>query len=139
MLLAAALTSIVLFPIVYSGVNFPFLWQNAVLVFAAVILFKHIFFLKHSWLDSFQKIKIALIPFSVAMIFVLMRMLNVFTRYIDEMPLAELMDHLSFEEQSALARYIKVEYVTSAVVTLTAAIIFPIRMLVSIWREVNQR
>lgn len=139
LLLAVFLTIAVLFPMLFFKVDFPFMIKNAILVFISVLLFKHIFFLSHSWIDRYQKLKIALIPFSVALIFILIRLLNGFTTFADEMPLADLMEHLPFSQQHFLSRYIKVEFIASAVVAISLAIIFPFRMLVSVWREVNRR
>jgi len=124
-------------PIYMYEINFPFTFQNGVLIFCAILLFKHVFFLKYTWLNHFQKIKIALIPLSIPIIVSFMRMLNAFTTYTDEQPLADMMGHMSFEDQKGMVRYIKIEYVIVAVMAIAAAIIMPFRMLVSVWREVK--
>ena len=138
-LLATALAGFLVFPIWHAQFDFPFLIKNIVLVFAAVLLFKHVFFLKYTWLSHFQKIRIALIPFSVPIIFIFIRILNQFTTYIDENAIADFMDHLSFEKQQFLTNYVRMEFVTVAVMAIAGAIALPFRLLVSIWKEVNKR
>lgn len=138
-LLAAVLAFVLVFPIIQASPDFPFLKKNIFLAFAAVFLFEHIFFLKYSWINQFQKLKIALIPFSIPLTLVMVRMLNGFTTFADEMPLADIMKDLPYERQLTMARYIKIEYVSVAVMAIAAGIIFPFRLLVSIWREVNRK
>ena len=129
---------IILFPIYNANIDFPFKFQNAVLIFIAVILLKHIFLLKHSWLNRYQKLKIALIPLSVPLIIYLMRMLNSFMAFIDEVALADIMKDLSYERQVFLTKYIRIEFVASGVMAIIAAIVFPFKLLISIWKEVNR-
>lgn len=139
LILAAALTAFVLFPIRHAGIDFPYYAQNAIFVLLSVILFKHIFLLKYSWINRFQKLKIAFIPLSVVLIIMLIRMLGDFINFMDEQPLSDLMPDMPYERQKFLTAYIRVEYITSAILAITAAIILPFRFLVSIWREVNRR
>ena len=139
LLLAAVLSFVLVFPIIQSNVDFPFLAKNIFLAMTAVLLFKHIFLLKFTWLNRFQKLKIAIIPFSIPFILVMVRMLNGFTTFADEMPLADMMQDVPYERQLFLARYIKIEYVAVAVMAISAGIILPFRLLISIWREVNRK
>ena len=138
LLLAAVLVVFILFPIVYAEIQYPFYWQNALLIIIAVFLIKHIFLLKHSWLNKFQKVKIVLIPLCIPLIIYLMRMLNQFTTYIDEVPLADLMTNLSYDRQLFLTRYIRVEFIAWGVMAIVGAIILPFKLIISIWREVNR-
>ncbi len=138
-LLAAVLAAILIMPIIRADIGFPFLIKNITVIVLAVLLFKHVFFLKYTWLNNFQKIKIALIPLSIPLIVFLFRLLNGFTTYIDEIPLGDLMQDIPFEEQRTLSNYIRIEYVTMSVMAIIAALIFPFRLLVNIWREVNRR
>ncbi len=138
LLLAAVLTAVILLPIRQAGIEFPFYAKNMILIFVSVMWIKHIFLLKHSWINQFQKLKIALIPLSIPFIIALARMLNSFTAYIDEIALADLMLELPYEEQKFLIRYIRIEYVTVGVTAIVAAIILPFKLMISVWREVNR-
>ena len=139
LILAAAFALILVFPIYYAGVDFPFLIKNIIIIFIGVILFKHIFFLKYSWINKYQKLKIALIPLSVPLVIILVRTLNGFTTFIDEMPMADLMPELDYERQKFFSQYIRIEYIAVCVVAIAASIILPFKLLVSIWREVNRK
>lgn len=137
--LAIVLAGFLVFPIWYAGIDFPFYAKNVLLAIAGVLLIKYLFFLKHTWLNQYQKIKIALIPLSVPLIFIFIRMMNQFNTFMDEMPLADLMMDMPYEEQRFYAQYIKVEYVAVAVTAVVGSILLPFRLLVSVWREVNNR
>lgn len=137
--LAIALAAFLVFPIWQANIDFPFYQKNIILAIAGVLLFQFIFFLKYTWLDRYQKLKIALIPLSVPVIFIFIRMLNQFTTFMDEMPLAELMNGMPYDEQQFLASYIKIEYVAVGVLAIVGAILFPFKLLKSVWREVNNR
>ena len=133
------LVVILLAPIWQAQVEYPFYVKNTAFIIIGVMLVKHIFFLKYTWLNNFQKLKILFIPLSIPMILILIRTLNSFTAFADQVALAELMPDLSFERQRFLSRYIKAEFIIVAVVAISAGILFPFRLLVSVWREVNNR
>ena len=71
--------------------------------------------------------------------FTMMRMLNAFTTFCDEVPLADLMPDMSIDQMRFTTDYIRTEYVFVGVAAIVASIIFPFRLLVSIWREVNRK
>lgn len=139
LLVAVVLATIVVAPILQAEIEFPFLIKNIILVFLAVLIFKHIFFLKFTWLNHYQKIQIAIIPLSVALIFTIMRMLNAFTTFCDEVALGDIMPHLAFEDQKFYTKYIRIEYIAIAVTAIAGSMILPIRLLINIWKQVNNR
>ncbi len=139
LLLGACLAGFLVLPIVHARIDFPFIWYNVIFSFAAVILFKHVFLLHHTWLNHFQKLKIALIPLSVPIIFTFIRMLNGFTTHIDEVAIADSFAHLPIERRQFFTAYIKTEYIAVAVTAIAGAILFPFRLLINIWREVNNK
>jgi hypothetical protein len=53
--------------------------------------------------------------------------------------LMDMLNYLPFEQQKKLSTYIKTEYLLTGVGAIAASIIFPLRLIVAIWRKINRR
>ena len=138
LLIALILSFMFIGPYLYYGIRLPFYWYNLLFIFVFVVFFKHIFFLQYSFIDSYQKLKMLIIPCSFIFVFVLIRMLSKFAVFVDTFALAEFMTDLPYKERVFLSKLFKNQYVFFAVGAILASFVLPIRLIVSVWREVNR-
>ncbi len=127
-----------LFPILRIVDNYPFLWPNIIFILVFITLGRHIFLLKHTFIAWNQKLKIVLLFLCIPLAFYLIDQLNYFQVYLDEDRIENLVKHLNLSKRSQMLNYIRSEYIFFGVGSLVCAIIFPFRMLISVWRVRNR-
>jgi len=128
----------VLYPILSQVNDYPFTFQNVIFIVTFITITRHLFFLKHSFIAKQQILKIGLIFLSFPFIFFLIHQLNIFQTFIDENSMDEFMKDVSFESKPWLIKFIRSEMIFFGVGSVIAAILFPIRMLQSVWRTRNR-
>jgi hypothetical protein len=128
----------ILFPIYKSKAEYPFWVTNAVFIVAFITLTRYLFFLKHTFLGSFQWIKVLVLVLCIPLVVYLVRALFSFNNYLDREGLEGLFEHFSWEGQSAMVTYIRTEMILFGVGSIVAAILTPFRMLISFWRTHNR-
>ncbi len=128
----------ILYPIISNVDDYPFLIPNIIFIIAFITLTRHLFFLKHSLIARKQVIKVALIFISIPFIFFLIHQLNIFQTFIDEKSMDEFMTGANFTNKPWLIRFIKTEMIFFGVGSILTAILFPLRMMISIWRTKNR-
>lgn len=127
----------VIFPILQKLTSYPFLIINVVYIIWFITLTRTVFLLKHSFLANKQMVKAAIVLSSVPIIFILANCLTNFQTYMDETTFDQFMTHLPLEEQKNMNKYIHAEMVLFGVGSIIISIIFPFRMILSIWRNRN--
>jgi len=138
-LITAILIMGVLYPI-YSkvGSNYPFYFANILFIVVFITFTRLIFLLKFSFLADWEKIKIALITITPILLFFLVNELNYFQTFLDEKGVENFLTQMSIPEQETMRRYITAEMLLFGVGSLIAAVVLPIRLLMSIWRVRNR-
>ena len=129
----------VLYPI-YSKANatYPFYKSTILFVVVFVTFTRYIFLLKHTFLAHFEKLKLAIILFSAITIFLLVNELNFFQTHLDEKGIGSFLGHLSLPEQDSLGAYIRNVLLFFGAGSIIAAIVLPLRLVVSIWLGRNR-
>ena len=133
-----AILSIVLLPIFKNIVNYPFFYTNTLFVLSFLLLIRYIFFLRLSWLAKKQIIKLILLFLSLALTFHLISELNFFQTYLDEKGLEQVIGNLNLKQTNNMSSYIRNEMVFFGVGSIISSILFPIRMMISIWMVHNR-
>jgi len=105
----------VLFPIFQKINHYPFLFQNVVFIVLFITLARWIFLLKHTFFARKD-----------------------FQTYMDEEGIESILPSLTLEEQASLGSYIRTEMVFFGVGAAVSALIFPFRMVISVWRTRNR-
>ncbi len=128
-----------LFPI-YSKANatYPFYTSTILFIVVFVTFTRYIFLLKYTFLAHLEKLKLAIILFSAITIFLLINELNFFQTYLDEKGLGSFLSHLSLAEQNSLGAYIRNLMIFFGAGSIIAAIVLPLRLVVSIWLGRNR-
>lgn len=135
--LTALIAAAVLLPVWYWSPSYPFFAHNVLFIAAFITLSRYIFLLPHTWLAGKDKIKIVLLFLSLPLIFYLIQELNHFQTFLDENGPEAMVGALSYEMTQSMIGYIRGEMLLFAVGSIVAAVIFPLRMVVSVWRVRN--
>jgi len=127
----------VLYPVVSSLTTYPFLISNLVFIVVFITLTRYAFLLEHTILAKAQLIKVGIVLISVPIIFLLIEGLSNFQNYLDEEGLDKFLPLMNIDSQQGMINYIKSEMLFFGVGAIIIAILFPIRMVISIWRNRN--
>ncbi len=135
--ITAIVLVLVLFPIVSLVDDYPLLFTNVLFVVVFITFARLIFLTKHSFLDNYQALKLAVIFTALPVIFLLIEQLMKYHKYVDEIGLDTFMTALSADKQASLSSYIHMEMMLFGIGAIFAAVLFPFRMVRSIWLKRN--
>ncbi len=128
---------VVLFPIFIWSPAFPFYWDNLLFIITFITLGRYIFLLPHTFLAYRQTPKLVLLFLCIPFVFLLIQQLNSFQTFLDENGPEALVGALSYEQTLAMSGYARSEMLLFAVGSIVSAVLFPFRMMVSVWRVRN--
>jgi len=138
-LLTAILVIGILYPIYTKvGTNYPFYRSNLLFIITFITFTRLIFLLQHSFVANWEKIKIGLIMFTPILLFYLVNELNFFQTFLDEKGVENFLADMSIPDRESMRKYITAEMLLFGVGSLVAAVVLPIRLLISIWRARNR-
>jgi len=126
------------YPIYKTGASFPFYAMLALFITAFITLTRYIFLMKFTFLAYNMWVKAALIAISVPFIFFLINQLNTFQTFIDEEGLDQYFRFMPLVERIDLQKYIRAVMIFFGTGSIIAAIVFPFRLMISIWRNFNR-
>lgn len=130
--------AIVLFPIWDNDIDFPFYFQNALLIALFITFTRYIFLLRLTFIARMKWIKVAIIAVAAIFFFVMTTALGDFRNFMDEKGLQSLTDHLHVSKQTSIIEYIKEEMIFFGVGSIITGLILPARMIMSLWRMRNE-
>lgn len=136
-IITAIITIMVLYPVWLNTNNFPFYYQNIILIVVFITFARYIFFLPISFIARTNWIKVIIIGTAVFLVFILSTALGDFRNFMDEEGLQTLVNHLHVTRQTSIINYIKNEMIFFGVGSIITAILLPIRMIISLWRMRN--
>ena len=132
------LSLLVLFPIYQKTNRYPFTVINIIFVVVFITLFRYIFLLKYTWIAKRQYIKLILIFLSIPLVFNMINNVNFFTTQLDEFSTEAFLGHLAPEVRKNMETYIRSEMILFGVGSIVTSLIFPFRLVISIWRQRNR-
>jgi hypothetical protein len=127
-----------LFPIWNKTVDYPFWTINIVFIVMAVTVTRYIFLTKFTFIAERKVLKLILIAITIPIIFMLINKLADFQSYLDEIGLDEVLKNLPVAEKEPMFNYIRSEMIFFGTASIIAMIIFPIQMMISIWKNFNR-
>ena len=133
----AIVAAAVLIPILNSLDGYPFLTSNIVFIVVFITMTRYVFLLKHTILAKAELVKVGIVLVSIPFIFLLIEGLSNFQNYLDEEGLDKFMPLLNLDKQQDMINYIKSEMLFFGVGAIIVAIVFPVRMVISIWMNRN--
>ena len=129
----------VLLPIYLNDIDFPFYEANIAFVLIFITFTRYIFLLQFTWLQEYRYVKIGIIALSLLLVVSLLNWLFMFNRFVDEQGLEEITYHLKFEKQMSMVNYIRTEVLFFGVGSIVSAIVLPVRLMHSVWRDFNPK
>ena len=132
------LAFLVLLPLTNKEVDYPFFIENIVFIFTFILVTRYVFLLKYSLLAKQQAVKVALVFIFIPFIFYLISGLHGFRTFLDEEGMYYPMRNLSADEAQRLGNYMYYEMVLFGSGAIVASIIFPFRMIISVWALKNR-
>lgn len=137
-IVTAIICVLVMLPIYTTTPDFPLIKFNIIYIVLAITYTRYIFLLRHTpvaWSIPFKIV----IPCTALIVFVLMGDgLMQLQNMLDEDGFLTFLSHLDGDTAQSMYRYIRSEYFFFGVTCVIGAILLPIRMIVSIWRQKNR-
>ncbi|MCP3929806.1 MAG: hypothetical protein GY705_11970 [Bacteroidetes bacterium] len=128
----------VLFPIKQLQLSFLFYSENIISIVMLVTLSRYIFLLKHTFLAYKKLLKVALVFFCIPLLFYLIQNISTFQVFLEDEGLYDMLGELTLTDRNRMAKYIRTEYLFFGVGAVICTFLFPIRMIVSVWRQQNR-
>jgi len=128
----------VLFPIYNTVSNYPFWWSNILFIVTFITLTRYVFFLPHTFLAKKQKLKVVLFFASIPIVFFLITQVYAFQTFIDEKGVESFLGEMTLANRNQIIEFIKTEMMFFGIGSVFVAIIFPFRLLYSIWMLRNR-
>lgn len=132
------LVVLVLLPIYLNVKEYPFYLSNILFIIIFFTLARYIFLLKHTIVARSMIFKVAMMVLSIPLLMYLLGSVSSFQGFADDIGLQTLVTDLSLPKQESMMKYMKTEMIFFGVGAVIVALIFPIRMLISIWRGINK-
>ena len=126
------------YPIYKTGAPFPFYLMLTMFIVVFVTFTRYIFLMKFTFLAFNKWLKAGLIAVSIPFIFFLISQLNTFQTFYDEEGLDQFFRFMPLVERLDLQKYIRGVMIFFATGSIIATIIFPFRLMMSIWRNFNR-
>lgn len=127
----------VLYPIYFGTINYPFYFINSIYIISFITITRYIFLFKHSFFARWQYTKAAIIFLGIPFIFYLGQELNLFQTYLDENGPESITGNIPIDAQNSMMKYIYNEMLLFGVGAMISALLFQMRLLLSIWRVYN--
>lgn len=138
-IITAVILSVVMFPIWKDFPQFPFNITNIIYVVCFITFTRYAFFLKHTFMATWQNGKIAFVLCVFAISGILMVQLQDFNVWYDNGDPDILLKTVKKEHvRPNLLEYIRTEYLFFAVASSISAFLLAGRLLVSVWRLKNR-
>jgi len=134
----AVATLLVLYPILSSVGHYPFLTTNIVYVVTFITLSRYVFLLRHTFLAYRQSLKVILFFLCVPLVFFLVQELNAFQTFLDEEGPGAVLGNLPHRKRDNLIKYVQSEMLLFGTGSIISGVLFPLRLLVSVWRYRNR-
>lgn len=128
----------VLYPITSRVQHYPFLTTNIIYIITFITVTRYIFLLQHTFLARRQILKVALVFAFIPFIFYLVQELNYFQTYLDEEGMDTIVGNLPYGRRDDMARYIHSQLLLFAVGSIISSVLFPFRLIISVWRLRNR-
>jgi hypothetical protein len=124
---------VLLFPIYNNVNNYPFWKSNILFIVAFITLSRYVFLLHHTFLAKQQKLKVVLFFLSIPVIFFLISQVHYFQTYLDEKGVESFLGEMNLTDRNRIAGFIRTQMLFFGIGSVVIAIIFPFRMLLSVW------
>ena len=138
-IITLVIVGLVLLPIHSNiGDNFPFYKDNIIFILISITFLRYMFLLKYHWLASSKVFKVAFVFLPIPIFFYLVDAFYNFQAFSDEEGILSILTTLHQVKQYQLSHYIRTEVVLFWAAAFLSNAYMPIRMIISLWREINK-
>jgi hypothetical protein len=137
-LITALIVGAVIYPIWPYLDGFPVLSDNIMFVVVFITLTRYIFLLENTFLARLKYLKVLFVLVATPFIFFLVEQHQAFQTNLDNIGPEYITKGVEDAKVLQMASYIKSEFTLFAVGSIVAAAVFPLRMIVSVWRQINK-
>lgn len=134
----AVIAIAVLFPIIKDVDDYPFLFTNILFITVFITFARYIFLLKHTFLANRQTLKVIIFFLCLPLFAYLVNELTSVRTFLDEQGIDTLVNNLAYENHWGFANYVKTEMYFFGAASLVVTALFPLRLLLSVWRNRNR-
>jgi hypothetical protein len=130
---------LIVLPIVNNGIVFPFIDYNIFYIITGLTIFRYIFF--WSWLpfSESKAAKVVLVFLVPLVFFPLLEGIHTFVEYNDQEGIQSILNHLSLSKFNFFVSYIRLEYLLFGIMSFLGSFLLAIKMIRSLWRQINER
>ena len=128
----------ILLPIYNNVENFPFWLTSIGFIIVFITITRYIFLLKFTFLAHWEKAKIVIGVLCILLIFFIITALSDYHIFVEEFGLESLLTEYSLRGQDEMTAYIHLIMTFFGTGALIAAIAFPFRLVISVWRGRNR-
>jgi hypothetical protein len=135
----ALIIILVCLPLYVVDIDFPFTWQNILIIVCFLtfgryfMLFKFIPFISYTW------IRVGFL-LALPILFVFLLSINSdFNLFLQNQSLEELMINEHWNTQKSMSKYIRTEMIFFGTGSIIATILLGLRIVVSLWRTINNK
>lgn len=137
LLITVIVLAVVLIPVYLTTIGYQYWAYNALFIIVFIQFSRLIFFLKHSFAAKVLWPKVVIFFLCIPLFFLLLEGLGNFQKFLDEAGIQSIMEHLSIEKQNYWGRLVRTQMMFFAAASIVVTLLFPFRMMVSIWRITN--
>ena len=134
----AVFTFAILFPIINTIGDYPFLFPNILFIVIFITFARYIFLLKHTFLANRQILKVIIFFLCLPLFAYLVNELISVRTFLDEQGIEVLVKKLEYEKHWGFANYVKTEMYFFGAASLVVTALLPFRLLLSVWRNRNR-
>ena len=124
-------------PIYLNTEGFQYYAYNMCFVAVTITLTRYMFMMKHVWFAYLTPVKLFLCILCIPLFLYAVDGMYEFQRFLDEEGLPQLVSGYRADKHDSIIAFIRNEYVFFGVATVILSVVFPIRMIISIWRTRN--
>ncbi|MEO6190867.1 MAG: hypothetical protein ABIO44_11380 [Saprospiraceae bacterium] len=135
--LTGILAMLILYPIYYFKIDYPFYKNNIIFIFGFFIFLRWVLLWHLTPYARYQWLKLIIIFTNIPLIFYLSYEFSDFKNYIDEVGLQDLVEKLKDTEQFAMSRYIRSEMIFFSICCLITGFLVPPKLIWNIWKQYN--
>lgn len=133
------IVALFLLPIYTSvGAKYMFFVPNVFFIVLFVTYTRYMFLMKHTWLADNKWAKVVLVFVSIPLFFYASDALFNFQDFVDRDDHISMLNHLSPDRAMEVSKYIKYQFLFFGTGGMMVIFMFPVRLIISIWRKLNR-
>ena len=136
-LITLAAAAVILWPVRSNVPGFPFFRMNLAFILIFITLTRYIFLLQYTFLSHMLWLKVVLVFCCIPGVFLMIQEITFLQTFLDERGPEALVGAMAPERMQQWLTYIRTEYLLFGVGSVIAAIILPVRLVISVWRKWN--